>query len=327
MASVDFRGKCKGGAAAKAIFRHCAIDTRIKGKHANKDIDLTKTPLNTSLYGLTYDGLCEKYDVRIKELDSSTNTNKRKDRVTLMGLSIPVPENMPADKEDDFFRSVSELLIEKYGEKNLIDVVIHRDEQHIYLDPDTKELTMSRTHAHCFIVPEQDGRLNAKGCSCRSNINAMNRGIDDMCREKYGLPFMTGAKAKSRGKVEEMKVKSAIAVLEEAKRKEAALSKRESELKEREELARVALDDAQEIADAKAEKKVEALLDFCKNNKCYVPMKNKAGQLIVDKKGNEVGKYTGRTIFEQYQLSQERKQQAAKALRTYATPTNDREFE
>lgn len=303
MASVDFHGKCKGPGAAKGLFRHCAEDTRVKGKHTNQDIDITRTYLNTSLYGLSYKGMCDKYDARIKELDSSTNTNKRKDRVTLMGLSIPVPAGMPANREDDFFRSVSELLIERYGENNLIDVSIHRDEQHKYYVG--KQFVLSRTHAHYFIVPEQDGKLNAKSCSCRANINAVNKDIDKMCRKEYGLPFMTGKKSKSRGSVEEVKAKSAAALLEDAEDLKAALDKRESELKqrewelrEREGRAQVALEDAQEIADARAEKKIERLLDFCKRHPFYSPAKTKAG--------NEVGKPTGKTIYEQYQASLKR---------------------
>ena len=45
MASVNFQ-KCKGGASAKAIIRHCDSEKRENASHSNESIDTTKTEKN-----------------------------------------------------------------------------------------------------------------------------------------------------------------------------------------------------------------------------------------------------------------------------------------
>lgn len=65
MAAVQFAGgKCHGAAEAKAMMRHADADERLKHEHSNKDIDKSKTELNTSLYDLSYTEMCKIYDQR-----------------------------------------------------------------------------------------------------------------------------------------------------------------------------------------------------------------------------------------------------------------------
>ena len=47
MASVNFQ-KCKGGASAKAIIRHCDSEKRKNASHSNESIDTTKTDKNVT---------------------------------------------------------------------------------------------------------------------------------------------------------------------------------------------------------------------------------------------------------------------------------------
>ena len=90
MASVDFH-KCKNASDVAAMMRHNDAVERTKHKHANKDIDITRSNLNTQWLNLDYSQTLKRYEKRIDYLDSTTNTNKRKDRVTCFSLCI-MPE-------------------------------------------------------------------------------------------------------------------------------------------------------------------------------------------------------------------------------------------
>lgn len=90
MASVDFH-KCKNASDVAAMTRHNDAVERTKHKHANKDIDIRRSNLNTQWLNLDYSQTLKRYEKRIDYLDSTTNTNKRKDRVTCFSLCI-MPE-------------------------------------------------------------------------------------------------------------------------------------------------------------------------------------------------------------------------------------------
>lgn len=220
MASVNFQ-KCKGGAAAKAILRHCDKEKRLEASHSNESIDKTKTDKNLSYIfscvkkdgtkftkQLNYEETCRRYDERIREIDANGNTNQRKDRVTCFALCIPTPENLQEDDTRKFFISVGNILKKKYGTHNLINCYVHFDEIHTYKDAETGIERTSRAHAHFLFVPEKDGQLNGKWFSSRANMTEINKSIDTMCRESFGIRFMDGSKKKSRKTVERLKNES-----------------------------------------------------------------------------------------------------------------------
>lgn len=216
MASCKFEGgKCKGAQATKAAFRHndISIEKRKIAKKKNKHIDLEKCKYNFSILGLSYEERCRKYDERIEYLDSHGNSNRRKDRVTMQCIEIPVPAGLPRERYHDWFLRVVDILRKKYGEKNFIDADIHYDEEHTYRDPETKELVVSRVHLHFMVVPEIDGKLNAKELSLRKNMRILNKEVDEMTKAEFGCSFMTGTKKKSYKKVEELKQESENAEL------------------------------------------------------------------------------------------------------------------
>ena len=206
MASVNFL-KCKGAGAAKAVMRHSEKEERLRHEHANADIDKSLTENNSSLYGLSYEEMCEKYSSRIIELDATTNTNKRADRVTMFSLEFTVPEGLPTYLEEAYLSDCEKLIAEQYGERNVIESTRHLDEKHIYVEKGEEKL--SRAHAHVFIVPEIDGTLNGKKFSSKSQMMKLNKAIDEMSIEKYGIRFMTGKQARHQT-VEEMKHESRI---------------------------------------------------------------------------------------------------------------------
>lgn len=203
MASVNFL-KCKGAGSVKAIMRHCDEDERQQHRHSNPDIDLTATASNESMKGLNYGEACREYDRRIDELDASSNRNKRKDRVTALFLDVPAPDGLPESREGEWFRRVWELTGQQYGQRNMVEGYIHRDERHEYIDP-LKGVRTSRTHMHMCLVPEIDGQLDGKHAMSRGSMVKLNKSIHEMTRQEFGLDFMTGEKAKSRGSVEDMK--------------------------------------------------------------------------------------------------------------------------
>lgn len=209
MASVDWE-KVRTATEAKAKFRHNDKAMRCQPSvvHANEHINKNETWKNTSILGLNYKELCEKYDNRIAYLDSHTNTNKRKDRVTCINLEIPVPQNLVEKDYDNWFNDVATIIKTRYGIDNFLEGVIHRDEIHNYFDTADNKWKTSRVHAHFSIVPELNGKLNAKKIETRKEMNVLNTAINKMTMDKYNVKFMTGEKKRSRGSVEDCKRKS-----------------------------------------------------------------------------------------------------------------------
>lgn len=250
MASVNWV-KMKTTQQVKAVLRHDCKDTREAAQtHTNEDLDKTLTGQN---YGFN-DSYAEARDTFEKRLEAVTaGKTVRKDAVVGVGFSIPAPEGLPEAKEKEWFGRVYEILGETYGKENICCFAVHADERHEYIDPDTKESKMSRSHAQGIMVPEEDGRLCAKKFVSRARMISINNAIDKMSQEEFGVKFMDGSQAKSRGSVETMKQKSARAkidkdletaleaarqkvkdVEQEAADKEAALAAREAALAARE---------------------------------------------------------------------------------------------
>lgn len=201
MASVNFM-KCKSAGEVKAMLRHCDKEERLKHEHSNKEIDKTKTVENISYSRLGYTDICKKYDARIKFLDETTNTNKRSDRVSCFGLTIPACEGMSREESARFFFDAIKLMSSRFGKSNMISAYAHYDEIHAYIDHG--EVKSSRGHLHVYVVPEIDGKLNGKQFSSKASMKSLNKAIDKLARDKYNVPFLTGVEARKRS-VEELK--------------------------------------------------------------------------------------------------------------------------
>ena len=208
MASVNYlKIKCSGD--AKAMLRHCENEERLQHEHSNKDIDKSKTHLNKQY--CSYEDSCWHYDARLKYLDTNGNKNKRKDRVTMFGLDIPVPEHLNRNEYSEWFDKVNSIVAEMYGgdnDANIVGFYQHYDEAHSYIDAETKQERVSRVHEHIYIIPEHDGQLNGKWFSSKANMLKINNAIDKMTMQDYGITFMDGSKKKSTSAVETLKNKS-----------------------------------------------------------------------------------------------------------------------
>ena len=200
MASVNFK-KLKGN-DVKAMLRHCDSAERLKHNHKNQDIDKSRTKNNINYSGFSYKQSCRMYDNRIRYLDSLSGANKRKDRVTCFGLTVPACRGMGQKESSEFFRDVCRVMVREYGKENVISMIGHYDEIHYYLDKG--QVQNSRAHLHVYIVPEIDGKLNGKRFSSKGRMKEINKQIDDLARSKYQCPFLTGELPR-RKTVEELK--------------------------------------------------------------------------------------------------------------------------
>ena len=209
MASVNWQ-KVKSVQEVKAIIRHDCTDSREAHSHTNEDIDVSMTVSNTDFLG-GYDTCVAAYDKRMSELPPPV----RKDAVVGLGFSIPLPHGLPSGAEDEWAEKVFGLMATSYGKDNIVCFVLHRDEVHEYIDPDTHEHKMSRPHVQGIIIPETGGRLCAKEITARSRMQSINKEIHAMTTRDYQLDWMDGTKAKSRGSVETLKQRSAMAELQE----------------------------------------------------------------------------------------------------------------
>ena len=125
MASVNFE-KFKSVQSAKAQFRHCDKDARKETDHGNKEIDLQKSDMNIQYASSSYESTCKRYDSRIKAIDEGgRNKNRRKDRVTLLGLEVPVPKDLPSSDYVKWFSRVNSIIEGRYGADNVMNAYIH----------------------------------------------------------------------------------------------------------------------------------------------------------------------------------------------------------
>ena len=233
MASADWQ-KIKSRQQVKAILRHNCKDTREQTKeHSNPHLRPELTATNTGLWD-TYAEAAKRYDDRWAEVNGDKTV--RKDAVVGLGFSIPAPDALPEEQEDKWFVKVLDIMVTRYGYENIASFAVHRDERHEYIDPDTHERKMSRTHAQGILFPEADGTMCAKKIMTKGRMAELNRAIDDMSRTEFGVSFLTGKGTKSRGSVEEMKAKSLQAEIEELEQQRAALT-REIEGKRQEQQA------------------------------------------------------------------------------------------
>lgn len=219
--------KAKGATEAKAIMRHCDQQEREKNKHGNKDINKALTARNWSMRGLSYADACKEYDTRIAELDSKPGANRRKDRVTYMGIDIPAPANLPKDQLKPWFQRTWDIFQKQTGNA-AIEGWVHVDEVHDYMRDG--RITTSREHMHIGAIPAVNGRLCGKEFSSRRQIVALNNAIQEMSANEFGVAWMDGSRQKSTETVEDLKKRSLNELLD----REKAVSAREKQLDVRE---------------------------------------------------------------------------------------------
>lgn len=199
--SIDFQ-KMKSMQKACAVMRHNDKKERLERDHKNKQIDKTKTMDNKQAYD--YPTSKKRLYDRIRHLDETTNTNHRKDRVVAIGITVALPEGLQDSDKEACAVLIGQFLRKEFGAANVAQFAYHVDEVHDYTEPITGDKKTSREHIHAVIVPEKDGKLQAKSIMTKSSMSRMNKELDAVIYKRFGVHLLTGEKPLKRS-VEELK--------------------------------------------------------------------------------------------------------------------------
>lgn len=128
--------------------RHNAREIR---NPANRDIDPARTHLNYSLL----DRGMSPYEY-YKQRMSQVHCMDRADVKTMFGWVITAPRDLDEDLHEKFFRCSCDFIADRYGEENIVQCVVHRDE--------SRE---GRSHLHVCAIPvvPDDRRGGEKVCA------------------------------------------------------------------------------------------------------------------------------------------------------------------
>ena len=212
MASINIM-KLHGSEAASILahaHRHDGKDVQYRNKH----IDTARSKDNSTRYFKSV------HDTAQTAHDEYARLKARVEEIDKVAFEVPVPEGLPADREEKFFSlAYREIASMCGGAENVSTLRIHRDEVHEYVDPVTKERRTSRVHAHVVGIPYVRGKgVNCKAFMSRQALRDLQRRLDDKCRQELGVAFMDGSRQKSRGTVEDLKRASARTEQELAER-------------------------------------------------------------------------------------------------------------
>lgn len=234
MASVDWLKRTKQ--AAGALQRHNNQDKRQELEHSNPDIDKSRTHLNYCIgcrdYADAYKAMCKRVD----EVDAINPPLKKVDpdkRIVCHALETPCPEEIyKAGRSEEFFNELHKVFQDFFGAENVNGTCVHLDEIHNYIDKDGKEKT-SLAHAHTLVtdyvewtdkvkdkqtkevtIRERKG-INGKNFETIPRLNALNKAVNDMVLEKFGVAFNTGELARKE-KTEVLKARSELAAAKKA---------------------------------------------------------------------------------------------------------------
>ena len=203
MGALNF-DKHKSASDVKGLLIHCDKNERQKRSHSNQHIDVTKSNENHQFYDL--DEAFNRYQKRIEELDKTTNTNKRKNRVTCLSVDVKPSHDFPKDEMDDFFNETYQYFINKFGAKNFINAYVHVDEIHEYVDVDDGKTKMSLPEIHMYFVPEVDGKLNARELfNGKNKMHQYHNDFEAHIQNTFGCDFHTGKAKKTGRSTEELK--------------------------------------------------------------------------------------------------------------------------
>lgn len=216
---------------AGALRVHLGQKDRVERQHSNPDIDTTKSHLNYCIGCKDYEDAYQSMRKRVKEVDTKSPPKRLKNanqRIVAMSLIAYCPQAIvDQGREDEFFQELHGVYQDFLGD-DLHGQIVHKDEIHQYVDPQTHETKTSLPHSHTLASAyvewtEKDKKtgevikrqgINGKNFSSTARINQLNAAVDKMCREKFGVPYVTGAEKKKGKSVEQLKAESQLAKIE-----------------------------------------------------------------------------------------------------------------
>ncbi len=205
------------------LFKH---NNRYQGdgvKHENESIDDVRTIYNYHLKK----GTPMDISKRLSELVRI----KRKDGVVLCEVVVTAPKDLKPEDERAFFRAVYDFYCADFGEENVINAVVHKDEvtPHIHIDfvPVVKgnlEITPRIAKAVSEwreIYPDKElERLNASLLINIDYLKGMHPRLSEYVREAIGyeVGILNGATINGNKKVKELKIESLDRTIAEKKK-------------------------------------------------------------------------------------------------------------
>lgn len=210
--------KYKQGAIGH-MFNHYARATGDDVKRGNEEIDKTRTYLNYNLLtGETADGerRAETQEQRLKHRLSEVKHRNLKsyDDNLVCTWIVTLPQDVPAEKADEFFKHCYDFMCERYGgEKNVMSAWVHKDE--------------TRPHMHFCFMPivtdyDKDGqflreRLCAKERVSRFDLQTFHPQLQEYVEGKMQqhVSILNGATAGGNLTILELKMREALKDLAE----------------------------------------------------------------------------------------------------------------
>jgi hypothetical protein len=174
-------------------------------EHSNEDIDKEKTELN---YNLAVHQELNDYQFVKKRL-SEVKNNGRKNLNVLSTWAVTLPQTIPHEQEQEFFKIAYEFLEERYGKENIASAHVHLDE--------------SQPHMHFAFTPvrvEEDGtkKFNYDKLITRTELKKCQVELDKIITAEFDLEIgegiLNGATAGGNKSVAEMKTEKAQKQLE-----------------------------------------------------------------------------------------------------------------
>lgn len=250
MASIDWKKATTQKAGA--MKRHLGKKERMNVKHANTNIDKSKTHLNTYIGADDYAPMLDKVKARIKEVDKKYPPKRDlgKRRITCILLETPVPlELSEQGKASEFLLAAHKVIEVFFGKENVGGTCCHFDEQHTYIGKDEKE-HLSVVHGHTLCAAyaewkdektgEQRIGINGKHCETKTRLKALNKAMNEMCLKEFSINYNT-SETPERKSVERLKAETRLR--EEAEKQKRIIAKnaetiamQEKEISERAEI-------------------------------------------------------------------------------------------
>lgn len=187
-------------------------------RHSNENIDNERTILNYYLKK----GNPEDIGKRLKDVYMYV---KRKDAVVLGEMVVTLPEDVREGREEEekFFKAVYDFYAKEFGEHNIINAVVHKDEitPHIHLDfvpvKTEEKINTSPTSRHYKrnkkFFEEHGGKVDRLCCNelvSREYLNNMHPRLSQFVKEQIGyeVGILNGATANGNKKVSQLKLDS-----------------------------------------------------------------------------------------------------------------------
>lgn len=141
---------------------------------SNKDIDRTKTHENYHI-GEYSDNYVRKFNKIKKERVTGL---VRENSIAGVGILVSADneffQNLSKEREKEFFNSVYNKVVAKYGKENVISAVVHKDE--------------TTPHMHIMLCPvTDDGRLTAKELFGRNSLRELQNIAVELQKEGFSI--------------------------------------------------------------------------------------------------------------------------------------------